>query len=232
MIKKVLFWGAKFKAGIIYDLIKNKKILSNEKKLSVDFLFDPNLNKPKFISKAKFTNNLKNLNEFIKKSDYFVTCIGSEFGMARYLISKQLEKKKLKPLSIISKTSYISNKNLLGRGVQLFPNSIVNFNASVGDYSILNTNSILEHDCKIGNGVHLMPGSVVGGNAIIEDYVTIGMNATVMPKIKIEKGAYIGAGAVVTKNVKKNQVMIGNPARFLKKISHKIDIEIFNKLYK
>ena len=230
MIKKVLFWGAKFKAGIIYDLIKNKKILSNEKKLLVNFIFDPNLSKPKFISKAKFSNRLRNLSQFIKKSDYFVTCIGNEFGMARYLISKELEKK-IKPLSIISKTSYISNKNLLGKGVQLFPKSIVNYNASVGDYSILNTNSILEHDSKIGNGVHLMPGSVVGGNSIIEDYVTIGMNATVMPNIKIERGSYIGAGAVVTKNVKKNQVMIGNPARFLKKINHKVDIEIFNKLF-
>ena len=76
-----------------------------------------------------------------------------------------------------------------------------------------------------------MPGSVVGGNSIIEDYVTIGMNATVMPNIKIERGSYIGAGAVVTKNVKKNQVMIGNPARFLKKINHKVDIEFFNKLF-
>ena len=232
MIKKVLFWGAKFKAGIIYDLIQKKKILSNKKKLSVNFLFDPNLNKPKFITKAKFSNDLKDLNDFIKKSDYFVACIGNEFGIARYLISKQLEKKKLKPLSIISKTSYISNKNLLGKGVQLFPKSIVNYNACVGDYSILNTNSILEHDCKIGNGVHLMPGSVVGGNVIIEDYVTVGMNATIMPKIRIERGAYIGAGAVVTKNVKKNQVVIGNPAKFLKKINHKVDIKIFNKLYK
>ena len=232
MIKKVLFWGAKFKAGIIYDLIKNKKILTNEKRLSVNFLFDPNLNKPKFISKAKFSNKSKNLNEFIKKSDYFVTCIGNEFGMVRYFISKQLEKKKLKPLKIISNTSYISNENLLGKGVQLFPNSVVNYNASIGDYSILNTNSILEHDCKIGNGVHLMPGSVVGGNSIIEDFVTIGMNATIMPKIKIETGAYIGAGAVVTKNVKKNQVMIGNPARFFKKINHKADIKIFNNLNK
>ena len=61
MIKKVLFWGAKFKAGIIYDLIKNKKILSNEKKLLVNFIFDPNLSKPKFISKAKFSNKLRNL---------------------------------------------------------------------------------------------------------------------------------------------------------------------------
>ena len=229
MIKNVLFWGAKYKAGIIYDLIKHDKIFTKIKNLRVKYLFDPNLAKPQFLSKANFTNSNKELNLFIKKSDYFVTCIGSELGMARYFISRELEKKKLKPLSIISKASYISDPKLIGKGVQLFPNSIVHNNAKVGDYSILNSGAILEHDCLIGNGVHLMPGAVIGGNTIIGDYVTIGMNATIMPKIKIEDGAYIGAGAVVVKNVKKNEVVVGNPARFLKKIKHKVDLRIFVK---
>ena len=48
-----------------------------------------------------------------------------------------------------------------------------------------------------------------------------------MPGLKIEKGAFIGAGAVVTKNVKKNEVVVGNPAKFLKKITHKVDLKIF-----
>ena len=43
MIKNVFFWGAKYKAGIIYDLIINDKITENTKNLSVKYLFDPNL---------------------------------------------------------------------------------------------------------------------------------------------------------------------------------------------
>ena len=72
-----------------------------------------------------------------------------------------------------------------------------------------------------------MPGSVIGGNAIVGNYVTIGLNATVLPEIQIDDGAYIGAGAVVTKNVKKNQVVAGNPAKFLKNIEHKVDLKFF-----
>ena len=72
-----------------------------------------------------------------------------------------------------------------------------------------------------------MPGSVIGGNTKIGDYVTVGLNATVMPKLEIESGAFIGAGAVVTKNVKKNEVVIGNPAKFLKNIEHRVDLKIF-----
>jgi acetyltransferase EpsM len=227
MIKNIFFWGAKYKAGIINDLIENHKILADTKKLSVKFLFDPNLNKAKFYSKAKFSNKKKDLKNFIKGSDYFVTCIGSEYGKARYLISKELEKKKLKPLKIISKHSYISDINLIGEGAQVLPTAVIHHKAKIGDYCILNTGSIVEHDCTVGHGVHIMPGAVIGGNTHIGNYVTVGLNATVMPQLKIGEGAFIGAGAVVTKNVKKNEIVIGNPAQFFKLMKHKVDLSIF-----
>ena len=227
MSKNILFWGAKFKAGIIYDLIKNNKILENTKNLKVKYMFDPNLKEAKFFSKAKFSRNKKDLKKFIKNSDYFVTCIGGEYGKARYLISKELEKNKLKPLSISSKYAYIANKELIGKGVQILPYSIRHHQSKVGEYCIINTGSILEHDCKIGNGVHLMPGAVIGGNTIINDFVTIGLNATVLPELTIEEGAFIGAGAVVTKNVKKNEVVAGNPAKLLKLFKHRFDLKPF-----
>ena len=224
MKKNIIFWGAKFKAGIIHNLIEKNKILKNTKNLNIKYLFDPNLKKPQFTSVATFSNKKKDLINFIKNSEYFVTCIGSEYGKARYVISKELEKKRLKPLDIISKDTYISDKKLIGKGIQMFPHSVAHHNAKIGDYCILNTGSILEHDCEIGNGVHLMPGAVIGGNTFLGNYVTVGTNATILPKIRIEDGAFIGAGAVVTKNVKKNQIVVGNPARFKKNIKHKLDI--------
>tara|TARA_Y100001958_G_C21163535_1_gene496859 strand:+ start:536 stop:1222 length:687 start_codon:yes stop_codon:yes gene_type:complete len=227
MSKNILFWGAKFKAGIIYDLIKSNKILENTKNLKIKYLYDPNLNKAKFSSTAKFSKKKKDLKNFIKNSSYFVTCIGGEYGKARYLISKELEKNKLKPLSISSKYAYISNKKLIGKGTQVLPHAIIHYQSKVGEYCIINTGSILEHDCEIGNGVHLMPGAVIGGNTIIDDFVTIGLNATILPKLTIGEGAFIGAGAVVTKNVKKNEVVVGNPAKFLKLNKHQYDLRPF-----
>ena len=125
MIKNVFFWGAKYKAGIVHDLIKNGKITENTKNLSVKYLFDPNLENAQFFSDALFSNQKEKLDEFFKNSDFFVTCIGNELGKARYLISKELEKKNLKPLNIICQNAYYDNKKLLGKGVQLFSNSVV-----------------------------------------------------------------------------------------------------------
>ena len=67
-----------------------------------------------------------------------------------------------------------------------------------------------------------MPGAVLGGNVKIKDFVTVGINATILPGLTVEEGSFIGAGSVVTKNVKKNQIVAGNPAKFLKKNLHKV----------
>jgi acetyltransferase EpsM len=224
MKKNIFFWGAKYKAGIIYNFIKKKELIGIDSTFKVSYLFDPSLKKSQFKTKTVFSNKQKDLVKFINDSDYFVTCVGSDFGKARYQISKKLEKK-LKPLNIISKSSLIYNKKKIGKGVQIFPGAILNENSSLGDYSIINTASVIEHDCKIGSGVHIMPRAVLGGNVIIKDFVTIGMNATILPNLIIEEGAYIGAGSVVTKNVKKNQVVYGNPSKFIRKMKHKIKIK-------
>jgi len=226
MKKNVFFWGAKFKAGIVHNLIRKRLLLNNRSNLTIKYLFDPGLKKPNFLTNAIFSNKKKDLNKFIKNSDYFVVCIGNHYGFARYTISKKLEKK-LNPLQIISKHCYISDKKLISKGVQIFPKSIVQENTSIGEYTILNTGSIVEHDCIVGNGAHIMPGAVIGGNVNIGNFVTIGLNATIMPQLNIEEGAYIGAGSVVTKDVKKNEVVVGNPAKFLKNIEHKFDLEAF-----
>lgn len=53
-------------------------------------------------------------------------------------------------------------------------------------------------------------------DTLIEDNVGIGSNATILP-VRIGKNSVIGAGAVVTKDVPPNSVVIGNPARIIKK---------------
>ena len=225
MKNNIFFWGAKYKAGIIYNLINNRKLSGLARNLKIKYMFDPGLSSPQFKSNANFSNKKKDLEIFLKNSNFFITCIGNQFGKARYIISKKLEQKKLKPLSIISKDAKISNKKNLGKGTQVFPGAIINENSKIGDYTILNTSSLVEHDCEIGAGVHLMPGAVVGGNVIIKNFVTIGLNATVLPGVTIEEGSFIGAGAVVTKDVKKNQVVTGNPAKSLKKNLNKVFIK-------
>jgi putative colanic acid biosynthesis acetyltransferase WcaB len=52
----------------------------------------------------------------------------------------------------------------------------------------------------------------------IGDNVDIGVNAIIIGQIQVGNNIIIGAGAVVTKNVSDNSVMVGNPAKLLKKV--------------
>lgn len=53
---------------------------------------------------------------------------------------------------------------------------------------------------------------------IIEDNVWVGTHSIILPGVTIGRGSVIGAGSVVTKNIPKDSVAVGNPARVVKKI--------------
>ncbi|MCR4800936.1 MAG: N-acetyltransferase [Bacteroidales bacterium] len=55
-------------------------------------------------------------------------------------------------------------------------------------------------------------------NTIIRKGASIGAGVTVLCGIEVGENAMIGAGSVVTKNIPANELWVGNPAHFVKKI--------------
>ena len=57
---------------------------------------------------------------------------------------------------------------------------------------------------------------------LVETFVkkgaSIGSNATILCGVTIGENALVGAGSVVVKDVPANSVVVGNPARIVKKI--------------
>lgn len=49
---------------------------------------------------------------------------------------------------------------------------------------------------------------------------SIGANATIICGVTIGEGALVGAGSVVTKDVPSRTVVVGNPARVIRRIEH------------
>ena len=52
---------------------------------------------------------------------------------------------------------------------------------------------------------------------VIKKGASIGANATILPGVTIGEGAMIGAGSVVLRDVEPYSVVVGNPARIIKK---------------
>ena len=54
---------------------------------------------------------------------------------------------------------------------------------------------------------------------IVEEGASLGSSVTVLCGITIGKNAIVGAGSVVTKNVAPNTIVVGNPAKIIKKLA-------------
>ena len=63
-------------------------------------------------------------------------------------------------------------------------------------------------------------------NPTIGDNVYIAANSTVIGGITVGDNVIIGAGSVVTKDVPANCIVVGNPARIIKKEGERVDIAL------
>lgn len=75
------------------------------------------------------------------------------------------------------------------------------------------------HNTVIGRGAQVTAGVVVCGRARVGKGAWIAPNATINNAVVVGDGAYVGLGAVVLRDVEPGAVVVGNPARFLKKRS-------------
>jgi maltose O-acetyltransferase len=112
------------------------------------------------------------------------------------------------------------------------------YDLEIGDYSGLGLNARLDGPgIVIGNNVMMAPDVVIvtanhkhdditvpmqsqgidTAPVIIEDDVWIGTRAMILPGVRIGRSSVIGAGAVVAKDVPPFSIVVGNPARVVRK---------------
>ena len=102
-------------------------------------------------------------------------------------------------------------------GVKIGKNCLVSSNCGISSYNHIqcSLNRIMDkgEDVKFSKSI------------IINDNVWIGMNSSILPGVEIGKNSIIGSGSVVTKNVPENEIWVGNPARFIRRINIEMDSE-------
>jgi acetyltransferase-like isoleucine patch superfamily enzyme len=90
---------------------------------------------------------------------------------------------------------------------------------TIGDESLIASNCrFIDHDhgfIDLSTPIRLQESTE--SSIVIEGNVWIGTNCTILKGVSIGKGAIIGAGSVLNRNVPKNEVWAGIPAKFIKK---------------
>ncbi|ACI93697.1 transferase hexapeptide repeat protein [Afipia carboxidovorans OM5] len=128
--------------------------------------------------------------------------------------------------SVTAPTVRDLGNNKIGEGAILCDFSMLTSNATIGKFVHLNIYSYIAHDCVVGDYVTFAPGVKCNGHVIIEDHAYIGTGVVIRhgsPKpIRIGKGAIVGMGAVITKDVEPYTLVVGNPAKIVRKLEQPV----------
>ena len=150
---------------------------------------------------------------------YFVNGIGSErnFWKKAAIIAKTRV-----PLdrfeTIVHPTASVSRMATLGKGVVVLQHVTIANQASIGNHVIILPNSVISHDVIIADYSCITGGVCISGLVTMGRNCYLGTKSSIIGGVKIGNSCLIGMGAVIRHNVPENSVMVGNPAKLLRKV--------------
>ncbi len=147
-------------------------------------------------------------------------------------------------IPVISKTCFIANSTNIIGDVKIGSETNVWFGTTIradmhyiriGKRTNIQDNSIIHVTTDIaptiiGNGITIGHGAIIHG-CTIKDNCLIGMGSIIMDEVVINEGSMIAAGALIPPRtiVPKNTLMVGSPAKPIRKLRTIEKNEIFER---
>ncbi|MCL5244795.1 NeuD/PglB/VioB family sugar acetyltransferase [Cellulophaga sp. 20_2_10] len=180
--------------------------------------FDDNLNNSKKIIFGVPVIGTFNdlLTEKSKKNiDYIYCPIGD--NEIRYKYLEKLMDYGYDIPNFIHKSVIFESESIKGKGIYLLPGVIIMPHTIIKSFVIISMGSKIAHHTIIEDGVFVSTGVNVGANITIKRKSFLGISSTIMTGVNsVGENAVIGCGAVVIRNVEKNHIVAGVPAKTLK----------------
>lgn len=149
---------------------------------------------------------------------FFIAYVGMqhEYDVYKKIVSLEIPATRL--ATLIHPTAIIPKGMCkIGNGVLMAPLSQLSPDTTLEDNCIMLPNSFLGHDSTLCRFAHIASNATVGANVTVGKACHIGTNSTVREKVKIGNFCLVGSGAVVLNDIEDNSIVVGNPARLLRK---------------
>lgn len=137
----------------------------------------------------------------------------------RIRLLKQVQEWGFDTPNFIHKTVNIDSSVLIsGSAVYILQGTIIMPHTKISKGVMISSGSIISHHTTIEEGVFISFGVNVGASLVLKEKAYLGIGCTIMTGVKeVGKNALIGAGSVVIRDVPDNAVVVGNPAKELRK---------------
>ncbi len=118
-------------------------------------------------------------------------------------------------VTLVHPRAWISRRVEFGAGTLIYPGVHIDVDVTIGKCVVLNKLSTVGHDTTIGDFATTAPGVNLGGNCTFGEGVEFGINSSTIQGIHIGDWAVIGGGAVVVRDIPRNSVAVGVPAKVI-----------------
>ncbi len=179
--------------------------------------YDDNVDKiSQYVMGKKIASSFSSLKEADIADKYFIVAIGN--NKKRYEICSIINDLGGITPSLIHPRALLSPSAKIGKGVYIQANAYIWTKVEIDDFCIISPNVVIAHHAHIGKACLISTGSIVGASVNINNSSFLGIGCSIITGVsEIGENSIIGAGALVLKDVQPDCVVVGSPARFLRK---------------
>jgi len=119
--------------------------------------------------------------------------------------------------TIVHSSCVVSEDANVGVNTIIMPFGFVSTKTSIGDHCVVLSRSIISHDTHVADYCCLGGHVTISGSVKIDEQSFIGSSTTIRENIHVGEKSLVGMGSNVVSDVSAKTVVIGNPAKEIRK---------------
>jgi len=135
----------------------------------------------------------------------------------------------------------IGDETRVGAFVEVQKNATIGKSCKISSHTFICEVVTIEDNVFIGHGVTFINDSYPRATTaygqlqteadwkvertVVKKGASIGSGATILSRVSVGENAIVGAGSVVTKDVPTNTIVVGNPAKVLRRIEQAVEVK-------